>query len=388
MFFSIALKKELEFTCLPSMTEQYPCGVCKLEVNDNDDAVQCDLCDRWNHINCVEINKQKFEKLRKDPVPWYCPACMSEIPFSQMNNKEFKNLLYPTNTLQQPLQNIKKSNKEIKDLMARFKQVNDLDPSENLTSCYYYDVNDISKLRINENDLSVIHLNISSLPLHINELKLFLSFFKVKFDIISISESRITKSNTLTTNIDIPGYNIEHTPTESKAGGCLLYISNKIPYKLQNDLNVYCPKQLESLLIEVLLSNKPSQIIGTIYKHPSFTNDHLINMLNAIHHENKSTLLTGDFNVNLINYNKRGTYNFLELLCNYNFTPQITLPTRVTEKSATLIDNIFVNNPSFKYLSGNITTSISDHLPQFIILENFKGSNLKREQISTTYRDF
>ena len=39
--------------------------------------------------------------------------------------------------------------------MARFKQVTDLlDPSENLTSCDYYDVNDISKLRINENDLS------------------------------------------------------------------------------------------------------------------------------------------------------------------------------------------------------------------------------------------
>ena len=278
--------------------------------------------------------------------------------------------------------------------MACFKQVNDLlDPSENLTSCDYYDVNDISKLRINENDLSVIHLNISSLPLHINELKLFLSFFKVKFDIISISESRITKSNTLTTNIDILGYNIEHTPTESKAGGCLLYISNKIPYKLQNDLNVYCPKQLESVFIEVLLSNKPSQITGTIYEHPSmnvstFTNDHLKNMLNAIHHENKSTLLTGDFNVNLISYNKSGTYNFLELLCNHNFTSQITLPTRGTEKSATLIDTIFVKNPSFKYLSGNITTSISDHLPQFIILENFKGSNLKREQISTTYRDF
>ena len=56
--------------------------------------------------------------------------------------------------------------------MARFKQVTDLlDLSENLTDCDYYDVNDISKLRINENDLSIIHLNISSLPLHINELK-------------------------------------------------------------------------------------------------------------------------------------------------------------------------------------------------------------------------
>ena len=97
---------------------------------------------------------------------------------------------------------------------------------------------------------------------------------------------------------------MEHTPTESKVEGCLLYISDKIPYKLRNDLNVYCPEQLESVFIELLLSNKPSQIIGTIYKHPSmnvstFTNDHLKNMLNAIHYENKSTLLTSDFNVNL-----------------------------------------------------------------------------------------
>ena len=108
-------------------------------------------------------------------------------------------------------------------------------------------INAISQLRINENNLSVIHLNISSLPLHINELKLFLTFHKVKFDIISISES----SNTLTTNIDIPGYNIEHTPTESKAGGYLLYISD-----------TYCAKQLESVFTEVLLSNKPSQIMA------------------------------------------------------------------------------------------------------------------------------
>ena len=228
-----------------------PCGVCKLEVSDNDDSVQCDLCDRWNYISCVEINKRKYEQLKKDLLPWYCSACMSEISFSQINNKEFKNLLYPKSTLQQPPQTIKKSNKKIKDLMARFKQVTDLlDPSENLTSCDYYDVNGISKLGINEYDLSVIHLNISSLLLHIKELKLFLSFFKCKFDIISISESKITKSNTLTTNIDIPGYNIEHTPTESKAGGCLLYISDKIPYKLRNDLNVYCPKQLESVFID------------------------------------------------------------------------------------------------------------------------------------------
>ena len=35
-----------------------------------------------------------------------------------------------------------------------------------------------------------------------------------------------------------------------------------------------------------------------------FTNDYLKNILDAIHYENKITLLTSDFNVNLINFNK------------------------------------------------------------------------------------
>ena len=97
----------------------------------------------------------------------------------------------------------------------------------------------------------------------------------------------------------------------------------------------------------------------------------------------------GDFNVNLINYNKnRGTYEFLEQLFDHNFTPQITLPTRIIEKTATLIDNIFVNGPVQKYNSGNITMSISDHLPQFIMIENGKGDNPNHKTAKTTYKDY
>ena len=116
--------------------------------------------------------------------------------------------------------------------MSHFKQVNQLfDQLENSISCDYYDVDDLNKIVINQSDVTVIHLIILSLALHIDKLKLFLSLIKTKFDIICISESRITKNNSLTTNINIPGYNFEHTPTESKADGSLMYISDKISYK-------------------------------------------------------------------------------------------------------------------------------------------------------------
>ena len=53
------------------------------------------------------------------------------------------------------------------------------------------------------------------------------------------------------------------------------------------------------------------------------------------------------------------------------FLPPILQPARVTEKSKTLIDNIFFSSFEFTTISGNITYSISDHLIQFVILEDF-----------------
>ena len=48
--------------------------------------------------------------------------------------------------------------------------------------------------------------------------------------------------------------------------------------------------------------------------------------------------------------------------------PHILHPTCVTDHSATVIDNIFSNNTSYETTSGNIITQISDHFPQFLIL--------------------
>ena len=123
---------------------------------------------------------------------------------------------------------------------------------------------------INQRDLTTIHLNISSVALHIEKHKLILNslnlnyLIKTKSDIIRIFGSRIIKNNSLTTSIKIPGYNFKHILTESKAGGSLMYISDQISYKLRNDLNIYCSKQLESAFIVVLIPNKENQIIETV----------------------------------------------------------------------------------------------------------------------------
>ena len=61
--------------------------------------------------------------------------------------------------------------------------------------------------------------------------------------------------------------------------------------------------------------------------------------------------------------------------------PQITLPTRITEKIATLIDNILINNNVLNCISRNLTASISDHLPQFIVLDSLLGTSMDEDFI-------
>ena len=106
---------------------------------------------------------------------------------------------------------------------------------------------------------------------------------------------------------------------------------------------------------------------------------------------NKPSIITGDFNLNLIKYMQHTVVNqFLEKILSNNFIPQITLPTtRITEKTATLIDNIFTNSNKHNSncVSGNITTYISDHLPQFLIIENLKQPSFKQNP-PISFRDY
>ena len=120
---------------------------------------------------------------------------------------------------------------------------------------------------IEQKGLSIIHLNISSS--YINDLKNFLNLINQKIDIICISESRISRKNTQTTNIDLPGYNIEQTTTESSAGRALICISQRLWYKPREDLHISCAKELESIFIEFIIPNKKS--LTTIHEFMSLT---------------------------------------------------------------------------------------------------------------------
>ena len=129
----------------------------------------------------------------------------------------------------------------------------------------------------------------------------------------------------------------------------------------------------ETIWVEI--KNKRSQNILCCcsYRHPNTEieqfNKYIDKVMTKITEENKLIFCMGDFNVNLLNYNTHNyTNEFMNNMISHYLLPRILHPTRVTDHSATVIDNIFSNNTSHETVSGNIMALISDHFPQFIIL--------------------
>ena len=113
---------------------------------------------------------------------------------------------------------------------------------------------------------------------------------------------------------------------------------------------------------------------------PEFLESHLKELLTKINKEKKKIILL-DFNIDILKYDTvNDSSDFLDIMTEAFLFPHISSPTRITPRSRTLID-IFSNNIEHDTLSGNITTTISDHFAQFLILKNLSH----KQDLKKTY---
>ena len=132
----------------------------------------------------------------------------------------------------------------------------------------------------------------------------------------------------------------------------------------------------ESLFLEVTLADGKKIIIGDIYRAPreevniitTFIVElsHILTLLNRI---KLPVYLCGDYNINLLKMHEKNSYEeFFETMLVHSYLPNITLPTRLTDTSNTLIDNVFANSAKFEAVSGILINNISDHQAIFTII--------------------
>ena len=205
---------------------------------------------------------------------------------------------------------------------------------------------------------SLCHMNIRSLKAKLSAFQACLDNIKLQFSALGISETWLNDWNSTLYNIQ--GYNfIEKHRSEKRGGGEGIYLKEYIEF--------------ESVFIEInkdVFRKNKNLIIGVIYRPPDkdlkLSNTNMEDSLANLKNENKYCYLMGDYNINILNYEKHfDTTDFVDLLHANSYISLLNRPTRVNRESATLIDNIFTN--AFMNLENSfqclIYTGITDHFP-------------------------
>ena len=168
---------------------------------------------------------------------------------------------------------------------------------------------------------------------------------------------------------DIPGYQKVTLNNTRQSGGLIIYIKDKLNnFEIRNDLKrkLDC---IEALFIEIKIDNK-SVIYGIVYRRPNtnfrtFLNEMEV-ILDAACRENKTLIISGDFNINLLDYDiNANVRDFVNLFNSNNLFSTIVKPTRVTGATSTLIDHVWTNSYSNCNSNGIFYDRITDHYPIF-----------------------
>ena len=129
----------------------------------------------------------------------------------------------------------------------------------------------------------------------------------------------------------------------------MIYLHKKYKYSIRNINDT--SDIWEGLFIDIPQYNNNNIILGNIYRPPKQNNNNtnietLIKQLSPIIHQfgrsRSNTIIAGDLNIDLLKVNDRPVFSdFFNLFVSNCFKPKVTAPTRLSDTTCTLIDNIF-----------------------------------------------
>ena len=261
-------------------------------------------------------------------------------------------------------------------------------------SPYYYNSDFVNLLTDKSDVFSILSLNCQSIHAKFELLKSYIEMYnnhEHKLSAICLQETWLSADSD-SSHLKLDGYNLIHRGKSCSAhGGVAIYLLENLQYEIlttNSNTNIW-----DSLFIKVSTNygNISKKIIlGNLYRPPRPTVENIQTFMNELEpvlnnlRNYKNVVIMGDFNLNLLAFQENSNINeFLEFMISNSYFPKITLPTRLTQRKGTLIDNIFVkvtenfNNSN----SGVILNRISDHLPYFTILDYFSFSKSSQQHI-------
>ena len=295
-----------------------------------------------------------------------------------------------------------KNSDKLHDELLRPMNFDQMDESLWNVKCDYVEPEKCIDQNPNNLNLIVLQLNMQSILSHQTELKTPLNDQETcnsRVDIVLLCETFLNKQTVKL--VKIPNYMlISNHQSNCKGGGTAILVQNDILFKSHKDLDIFQEKTIESVFIEISSKSGKKITVGSLYHPPNNTPLEFTTKLNEITckiklEKDKEVILGMDHNLDLL---KSGTHKstqlFLEDLLDKNMLPIITRPTRITQNSTTLIDNIFVSEKLYHFFEfAVIISDMSDHLPALSLLKQtkllaktsleFESHNLTETKIKT-----
>ena len=220
IFFLLILLLSGDIEINPGPSFKYPCGRCERPVKSNQKGIQCDLCDKWYHVNCEHISSESYHLLANNTDEWFCGLCslpplsdsFFEVPPPEpFSPGQIEQIIEPTTSL-------------------------------NLTS----------------KDLFISHLNIRSLLPKLDELRTFLHEYKCAH-LFGVSETWLTDS-VCDGLVGINGFQTHRRDRGGRGGGLLVYVSEHVTSIRRRDLE---DPEIEALWIQVKIKKSWLTICNT-----------------------------------------------------------------------------------------------------------------------------
>lgn len=217
--------------------------------------------------------------------------------------------------------------------------------------------------------ITVLHQNMQSLPDKTLEFEVFLDTLKDVPDVLCITEHWMRSNEIHSVKINKYVMASCWCRSEKTRGGSCIYVGESLGHKYTEidtvrDLSI--EGHIECSAVE--LDDKDTIVI-CVYR-PCTSNQmdlfftQFISVINVLKRKlyTKNVVICGDFNIDLLK-NTKESQKFRDILLAHHLYHTITEPTRVTEKSKTLIDNIMVNKES-QIMGIVVNSALADHHAQ------------------------
>ncbi|KAL9986310.1 hypothetical protein ACROYT_G000444 [Oculina patagonica] len=285
----------------------------------------------------LAISQKELNNHRSYRTSWYCFSCC----MPQFSDSFFEESTNPGCVLET-------SDQQAQDSIEWF--------SENVSSYY-------------KSNVKIAHLNINSIQNKMDEVKEMLNW-----------------------NIH-PGYRIIRQDRKKGGGGLMASVREDLAVIRRRKLE---PEQVESICLDVMDSRRSRFIICSCYRSDKMCKpaDVLLSVASAIelmHKCRQEVILIGDFNLDMLvdkEMGRKGNTALQDFCDKFSLHNQISQPTRVTEKTKTLIDLKLASHPERFATSGNLHLGVSEHDLIYAVKKNMLKRPKAREIEYRSMRQF